>query len=164
MTTDMQKFEIEEIKRLLNVCYQCGTCVSTCAAGMVNQSKNIRKLVECIVHAPHAALLEEYDLLWFCSTCYQCEDCCPEGIPLTSLLLQLRNMAVEKGSIPNAVRKEIDLITDYGFTIPPLKSLLSRRRKLGLPDLPRPDKLEMDTLIHLSQPQRPLPDKEGGAA
>lgn len=161
MSANMQTVEKEEIKRLLNVCYQCGTCVSTCAAGMVNQAKNVRKLVEMIAHASPGEFPEENDLLWFCSTCYQCEDRCPEGVPLTSLLLQMRNMAAAKGGLPTAVRKEIDTLREHGFTLPPLKSILLRRRKLGLPDLPRPDRQEMDILIRLSQPQQPLPDKGG---
>jgi heterodisulfide reductase subunit C len=157
----MQPMKIEEIKRLLNVCYQCGTCVSTCAAGMVNQAKNIRKLVEHITHPSGDILPEENELLWFCSTCYQCEDRCPEGVPLTTLLLQLRNMAAEKGALPAAVRREIDALSDCGFTAPPLNSMLSRRRKLGLPDLPRPDRPEMDTLIDLTRPHPQPPVKEG---
>ena len=164
MNAGMQPLEIEEIKRLLNVCYQCGTCVSTCAAGMVNPAKNDRKLVERIANATTGKFSEENDLLWFCTTCYQCEDRCPEGVPLTSLLLQMRNMAVARGALPAAVQKEIDTLTEHGFTLPPLKSILSRRRKLGLPDLPLPDMLELVTLIQLSRPHRPLPDQKGGAA
>ena len=152
----MEPLSIEEIKRMLHVCYQCGTCASSCAAGMVNQAKNIRKLVQHIVSAPDAGFSEENDLLWFCATCYQCEDRCPEGVPLTTLLIQLRNMAAEKGSIPTFIQKEIDALRDNGFTYPPLESMLSRRRKLGLPDLPRPDGAEMETLLNLTRPQKPL--------
>jgi ferredoxin len=37
----MEELEFKEIKRLLNVCYQCGTCVSSCAGGLVNPEKRI---------------------------------------------------------------------------------------------------------------------------
>ena len=40
--------------------------------------------------------LEKNDLLWLCTSCYQCEDRCPEGVPLTTLLIRLKNMAVGK--------------------------------------------------------------------
>ena len=158
----MEKRDIEEIKRLLNVCYQCGTCASTCAAGMVNQAKNIRKLVQHIAHAPDAIFQAENDILWFCATCYQCEDRCPEGVPLTTLLIQLRNMAAEKDLLPAAIRKEIDTLVEHGCTYPPLESIASRRRKLGLPVLPRPDGSELDRLIHLARPQRLSTGKGGG--
>ena len=150
----MEKLEIEEIRRLLNVCYQCGTCVSTCAAGMVNPAKNIRKLIQHILGSRNFIPLEEGDLLWACATCYQCEDRCPEGVPLTTLLVHLRNLAAEKGLIPTSVQKEIESLAACGFTFPPLKSILSRRKKLGLPDLPRPDELEMRTLINLTRPHQ----------
>ena len=130
---------------------------------MVNQAKNIRKLVQHIVSAPDAELSEENDLIWFCATCYQCEDRCPEGVPLTTLLIQLRNMAAEKGLIPTFIQKEIDALSENGFTCPPLESMLSRRRKLGLPELPRPDGAEMETLLNLTRPQEPLPGKGGSS-
>ena len=146
----MEKLEFKEIKRLLNVCYQCGTCVSSCAAGLVNPEKNIRKLIQNLIDAKDESELRNNDLLWLCTSCYQCEDRCPEGIPLTTLLIRLRNMAVERGLIPASVQKEIETLARYSFTYPPAKSMIQRRKRLGLPDLPRPADAEMQTLIHMS--------------
>ena len=145
----MEALEFKKIKRLLNVCYQCGSCVSSCAAGLVNPQKNIRKLIQNLIKAAEDSELEENDLLWLCTSCYQCEDRCPEGIPLTTLLIRIKNMAVEKGLIPNSVKKEIETIVTHSFTYPPAKSISSRRKRLGLPDLPRPAETEMQTLIDL---------------
>ena len=168
----MEVTDFKEIKRLLSVCYQCGTCVSTCAAGLVNPEKNIRKFIQNLVNTEDEFSLKENDLLWLCATCYQCEDRCPEGIPLASLLIQLKNMAAGRGSLPAAIRKEIETLRAHSFTYPPLKSIVSRRRRLGLPDLPRrgrrprldkadlprPDKTEMHTLMTLTQPDDKSPN------
>ena len=143
----MEVRDFKKIKQLLNVCYQCGTCVSTCAAGLVNPDKNIRKLIQHLVNSENEFESDENDMMWLCATCYQCEDRCPEGIPLTTLLIQLKNMAVEKGVIPTSIRKEIETLTVHSFTYPPAKSIVSRRQRLGLPELPRPDDAEMQTLI-----------------
>ncbi len=149
MQKNMDALEFKEIKRLLNVCYQCGTCVSSCAAGLVNPHKNLRKLIQNLIDTADESELKENDLLWLCTSCYQCEYRCPEGVPLTTLLIRLKNMAVEKGLIPDSVKKEIETIVTHSFTYPPAKSINSRRKRLGLPDLPRPAKAEMQTLINL---------------
>ena len=146
----MEKLDFNEIKRLLNVCYQCGTCVSSCAAGLVNPQKNIRKLVQDLIRIEDESELGDIDLLWLCTTCYQCEDRCPEGVPLTSLIVQLKNMAAIRGSIPAAVQKEIEALAVRGFTYPPVKSMVSRRRRLGLPELPCPAEGEIKKLVKLT--------------
>ena len=146
----MEELKFKEIKRLLNVCYQCGTCVSSCAAGLVNPQKNIRRLIQNLINAADETELGKNDLLWLCTSCYQCEDRCPEGIPLTTLLIRLRNMAVERGLIPASVRKEIETLEASSFTYAPAKSIIQRRKRLGLPDLPRPVEAEMQTLINIA--------------
>ena len=150
----METLDFKEIQRLLNVCYQCGTCVSSCAAGLVNPQKNIRKLVQELICVEDESELGDIDLLWLCTTCYQCEDRCPEGVPLTSLLVQLKNMAARRGSIPAAVQKEIECLAAHSFTYPPGKSIVSRRKRLGLPELPRPEEGEVKMLIDLVEELR----------
>lgn len=157
----MEELEFKEIKRLLNVCYQCGTCVSSCAAGLVNADRNIRKLVQHVIDAEDELAIEKNDLLWLCTTCYQCEDRCPEGIPLTSLLIQLKNMAAKRGLVPASIQKEVEALATHNFTYPPLKSMLSRRRRLGLPELPRPDEAEMHTLMMLIHSHAEAADSGG---
>ena len=147
----MEELEYKEIKRLLNVCYQCGTCVSSCAAGLVNPRKNIRKLIQSLIDAADESELNNNDLLWLCTNCYQCQDRCPEGVPLTTLLIRLKNMAVDRGMIPAAVQKEIETLAAHGFTYPPAKSIIARRKRLGLPDLPLPAQDEMQTLFNLAR-------------
>ena len=147
----METLDFREIKRLLNVCYQCGTCVSSCAAGLVNPEKNIRKLIQDLIHTADQSELRKNDLVWLCTTCYQCEDRCPEGVPLTTLLIRLKNMAARRGSIPACVQNEIKTLIDHGFTYPPVKSMISRRKRLGLPELPRPAEREMQALINLAR-------------
>jgi heterodisulfide reductase subunit C len=50
-------------------------------------TKGKRKLIQSLVNSENKFEPEENDLIWLCSTCYQCEDRCPEGIPLTTLLI-----------------------------------------------------------------------------
>ncbi len=146
----MEELEFKEIKRLLNVCCQCGTCVSSCAGGLVNPEKNIRKLIQNLIDSADISELKNSDLLWLCTSCYQCEDRCPEGVSLTTLLIRLKNMAAARGLIPASVQKEIDTLGTHSFTFPPAKSIIARRTRLGLADLPRPPKAEMQALIDMA--------------
>ena len=146
----METLDFKEIKRLLNVCYQCGTCVSSCAAGLVKPQKNIRRLVQELICVEDESELGDIDLLWLCTTCYQCEDRCPERVPLTSLLVQLKNLAARQGSIPASVQKEVDCLAAHSFTYPPMKSIASRRKRLGLRDLPRPEEGEVKALMDMA--------------
>jgi heterodisulfide reductase subunit C len=139
----MEELEFKEIKRLLNVCYQCGTCVSSCAGGLVNPEKNIRKLIQNLIDSADVSELKNNDLLWLCTCCYQCED--------RTLLIRLKNMAVDRGMIPASVQKEIESLATQSFTFPPAKSIIARRKRLGLADLPRPAKAEMEKLIKLAR-------------
>jgi len=147
MQLSMEAIEFKEIKRLLNVCYQCGTCVSSCAAGLVKPEQNIRRLIQKLVTAADASELGQNELLWLCTNCYQCQDRCPEGIPLTTLLIRLKNMAAERKMAPACVQKEMETLAAHAYTYPPVKSMIARRKRLGLPDLPRPADDEMRTLI-----------------
>jgi heterodisulfide reductase subunit C len=156
----MEALEFKEIKRLLNVCYQCGTCVSSCAAGLVNPQQNLRRLIQNLINTADESELNQNDHLWLCTNCYQCEDRCPEGVPLTTLLIRLRNMAAARGFIPASVQKELETIAAHGFTYPPAKSIISRRRRLGLPDLPRPADAEMQTLIDSGQDSVKVIDRQ----
>jgi heterodisulfide reductase subunit C len=113
----------------------------------VNPRKNLRLLVQELLAAKDRLPAAAGDLLWLCTTCYQCEDRCPEGIPLATLLIKVKNMAADQGLVPEAIRQEIEALLATGFTFPPVKGILARRKKLGLPDLPLPDDHEMQALF-----------------
>jgi heterodisulfide reductase subunit B len=150
----MKKYAFKQIRHLLEVCYQCGTCTASCAVGLVNAEKNIRSLIQKVINATDDSILDEDNLLWLCMTCYQCEDRCPQGIPLATLLVELKNIAAKKGWIPSSVQKEMQTIAEHGFTFPPVRSILLRREKLGLPDLPELDQDEIRTLINITDLQQ----------
>jgi hypothetical protein len=60
-------------------------------------------------------------------------------------------MAADRDLAPAAIQKEIETLAAHSFTYPPAKSIIARRQRLGLPDLPRPAQAEMQTLFRLVQ-------------
>ena len=67
-------------------------------------------------------------------------------------------MAAARGLLPAAIQKEMETLVTHSFTYPPLKSIIDRRKRLGLPDLPRPDETEMHILLQASRLDNSAPD------
>ncbi len=48
--------------------------------------------------------MQDFDQIWFCTTCHLCQDRCPRGIPLTDEIVKARAELIETGNIPPDVR------------------------------------------------------------
>ena len=48
--------------------------------------------------------MQNFDQIWFCTTCHLCQDRCPRGIPLTDEIVKARAELIETGNIPPDVR------------------------------------------------------------
>jgi Fe-S oxidoreductase len=71
-------------------CYQCGVCTAVCPWGLVkDETVSIRKLIrEAQLGTPGWD-----DAIWLCTTCKACEERCPRGVPISEVILALRNLA-----------------------------------------------------------------------
>jgi heterodisulfide reductase subunit C len=61
----------------------------------------------------HQQVVED-ERLWLCCTCHVCEDRCPQKIPITDLLVALRNSAARRGNIPDRLRMSVELLSKTG--------------------------------------------------
>jgi heterodisulfide reductase subunit C len=77
------------------------------------------------------------DTLWLCAACFTCTDRCPQDVEVASVIRVLRNLAAEKGCIPQVFKEEASSIleTGYAYRIPDLR--IKKRETLGLPQLPK---------------------------
>jgi heterodisulfide reductase subunit C/nitrate reductase gamma subunit len=82
-------------------CFTCTTCTSACP--VVWNYSNPRDVLGLVPHQIiRAAVLGLSDLifrsrmLWSCLGCYRCQDVCPQGVCVTDVLYELRNMAVRR--------------------------------------------------------------------
>ncbi|MFW9938454.1 MAG: CoB--CoM heterodisulfide reductase subunit C [Candidatus Thorarchaeota archaeon] len=80
----------------IGACIQCGTCTGGCPSGRRTALKT-----RAIIRKVQLGLEEVlYDRdIWYCSTCYTCKERCPRKLPITDIIIQLRNMAVRKGNM-----------------------------------------------------------------
>ncbi len=89
-------------------CFTCTTCSTACpVAGNYNNDLNILGMVPHQIM--HAAILGIPDpifrsgMLWSCLGCYECQQHCPQGVRVTDVFYELKNLAIEhakKNSLP----------------------------------------------------------------
>ena len=80
-------------------CFGCQTCTNACP--VVANYKKPQEILGLLPHQiMHACALGVRDLafgsqmLWDCLTCYQCQEQCPQGVCVTDVLYELKNLAV----------------------------------------------------------------------
>lgn len=132
------KYEIAEVhggERVMR-CFQCGTCTSDCPIAKFSDSYRPRQIIRMTQLGLRERVLNS-DTLWLCASCFTCTDRCPQDVELASVIRVLRNLAAEKGYVPQ-VFKDLGsniLETGYAYKIPALR--LRKREAIGLPPLPK---------------------------
>ena len=82
-------------------CYSCENCSTVCP--VVENYENPQEVLGLLPHQIMRSLgLGIRDLalgsnmLWDCVTCYQCQEHCPQGVKVTDILYELKNMAIKE--------------------------------------------------------------------
>jgi heterodisulfide reductase subunit C len=73
------------------------------------------------------------DFIWLCSTCYACQERCPQDVRITDLMHAIKNIAVQEGHGPAAYLTQVSLIADHGRLYDITDFENERRTDLGLP-------------------------------
>jgi heterodisulfide reductase subunit C len=94
-------------------CYQCARCTGSCPAMEVAPAIGPRETILRCLNLGHQQVVED-ERLWLCCTCHVCEDRCPQKIPITDLLVALRNSAARRGNIPDRLRMAVELLAKSG--------------------------------------------------
>jgi heterodisulfide reductase subunit C len=82
-----------------------------------------------------ASILEDPDI-WLCTTCYTCYDRCPRDLKITDAIIELRNIAAQRGLISDKHRKTVKLLHTYGHAVPINDEIKAIRETLGLEEIP----------------------------
>jgi heterodisulfide reductase subunit C len=92
LAEEMKKAGLKEI----NACIQCGNCSGSCPSGR-RTALSTRAIIRKIQLGLDEVLYDKD--IWYCSTCYTCLERCPRKVPVTDAIIQLRNLAVQKGNM-----------------------------------------------------------------
>ncbi len=132
------KYELAKIhgsERILR-CFQCGTCTSDCPVARFTDNYRPRTLIHMAQLGLKDRVLNS-DTLWLCAACFTCTDRCPQEIEVANVIRVFRNLAVEKGCIPQVFKDQAQSLLEsgYAFKVPDLR--IKKRESQGLPPLPK---------------------------
>jgi len=132
------KYEIAKMhggEKLMR-CFQCGTCTSDCPVARFSETYRPRQIIRMAQLGLKDRVLNS-DTLWLCAACFTCTDRCPQDVEVASVIRVLRNLAAEKGCIPQVFKEQAASILEsgYAYRIPELR--VKKRESLGLPPLPK---------------------------
>ncbi len=82
-------------------CYNCKTCTAVCPLmhNFDNPQAALGLLPHQIMHALSWGLTDlimSSRMLWVCLGCYQCQDHCPQGVHITDVFYELKNISIKK--------------------------------------------------------------------
>ena len=143
----------EEFNRLNNVvklCYQCGTCAGGCPVFKQYSKFNPRRIMDKLVLKEFNGDLFDEQQIWYCSMCYTCSTRCPQGIDIGHVITELKNLAVKMNNVAPGVIAEMKAILETGSTTAISQSILKKREKLGLPEIPKADINEIQKLLEVT--------------
>ena len=125
----------EAIRAQARHCYQCGVCMGSCPVARVNEAFHPRRLVREISIGDWEEILTG-DTIWLCSQCHLCSAMCPQGVGLSELIVELRNIATDAGIKPPAAYIEnMRQISETGRLTQMSSPVARRRLKLNLKEL-----------------------------
>ncbi len=132
-----QKF-IDAGLEKIRACINCGTCTGSCPSGRRTAYRTRSAIRRALTG--DESVLSDIDI-WFCSTCYYCYERCPRDIPVTDMIIKLRNIAVEEGYILDShFSLANDIFYQTGHGVPASgeanKKWRDLRESYGLPPLP----------------------------
>jgi len=144
------KFEIARMPGAEDVmaCFACGTCTAGCPVRAINEEYNPRRIIRMALLGMRERVLRS-EFIWLCSTCYTCDERCPQGVRIADVMIVLKNIAVKDGYIPNAYALQVRLLGTQGrlYEIDDFDN--RRRERLGLPAL-RNDSDEIMEILRIT--------------
>ncbi len=132
-----QKFVDAGLEKI-RACINCGTCSGSCPSGRRTALRTRSVIRRALIG--DESVLQDMDI-WLCSTCYYCYERCPRDIPVTDIIIKLRNIAVEEGYILDShFSLANDIFYKTGHGVPASgennKKWRDLRESYGLPSLP----------------------------
>jgi heterodisulfide reductase subunit C len=84
-----------------SACFECQTCTNVCpvVANYEDPGSALDLMPHQIMHALGLGFREESlssRMVWDCLTCYLCQEHCPQGVRVTDILYELKNLAYDR--------------------------------------------------------------------
>jgi len=133
-----RNFKLEVMKHPdasgLNACFSCGTCTAGCPIHEVFPEFDPRKLAKMVKLGMRKQVLSS-PYIWYCATCHNCEQHCPQNVKFFNVLNVLKNMAAKEGYAPSCWIKQTEQVAKTGIVFPTEEKWVKKREELLLPSL-----------------------------
>jgi len=120
--------------KTITLCYQCGTCASSCPVAKITPRFNPREVIKLSLLGAEKEVLSG-DSIWLCCSCYNCQERCPQKVEIADVIYALRNIAFKKGYSPNIYLEFASALLNNGRIVKISQFVENKRPTLGLPPL-----------------------------
>jgi len=141
--------EVAAVKGIIDLammreCVACKACDDDCPAVKIsNQTWHPHEIFSRILAGELDAVLSSAEI-WKCLDCYTCSELCGQAIGMNRFFRQLRELALAKGTAPQAVKAAIEAFQKTGAVT---KASAAMRKKLGLKELKSEADQELKKLL-----------------
>lgn len=116
----------------IKVCFGCKACTAACPIEAVHERYDPRKIIRMTLLGMVKEVLES-DFIWLCSSCYGCQEVCPQNVRFTEVMYAIKNLAVSEGCVPPGLAGQKNLLKQHGRLYEVTDFENEKREKLGLP-------------------------------
>lgn len=134
----LRQIQQEDPHNLLSRCFQCGTCTAGCPVREVDERYNPRRILRMVQLGLRDEVLRS-DFVWLCSSCFNCQERCPQGVSIAELMTVLKNIALAQGVRHPGFTMQAQLIAKQGRLYEVEDFDNKKRKKQKLPPI------QMDT-------------------
>ena len=120
-----------EAARGITACFSCGSCTAACPVHDVISEFDPRKIARMVNLGMRGKVLSS-PLIWYCTTCLECEEHCPQNVNFFNVLNVLKNMAAKEGYAPSAWVNQTKQVMKTGIVFPTEEAWVTRREELSL--------------------------------
>lgn len=83
----------------LDFCFSCGSCSAGCPIHEIFPEFDPKKIAKMVKLGMRTALLTR-PYIWYCTSCRNCEQHCPQNVKFFNILNALKNIAAREGHAP----------------------------------------------------------------
>lgn len=116
----------------IKACFSCAACSARCPVAGHVEDYDPRRLIRLTLLGRREEVLSS-PLLWLCSTCYGCQEVCPQQVRFTEVLNAIKNIAARAGYGPSSFKAISGLLATHGRLLEVTEFENEKRADLGLP-------------------------------
>jgi len=132
----------------ITACFSCGTCTAACPVHEVLPEFDPRKIARMVNLGMRGGVLSS-PYIWYCTTCLECEQHCPQKVNFFNVLNVLKNMAAKEGYAPSSWVNQTRQVMKTGIVFATEEAWVKKREELSLRPL-KGDGKEATKLIQLA--------------